>query len=109
MIRAKLKSIEIADVPNLDPAKFVPDDFEDFSCTFTLRIGTANEDGEDLFNLTVCSPKWLARAVQQDGFIWGRHDLIVPEYNLMAITAILTKFVGSVAQRVLLGTVKADQ
>ena len=93
MIRAKLKSFEISNEPDLDPAGFVPDDFEDFCCNFVLKTGPASEKGEELFYLTVCSPKWLASEVQKDGFVWGRHHLIVPEYNLKAITAVLTKFV----------------
>lgn len=93
MIQAKIKSIEITEVPDLDPAKFTVEDPEDFCCTFGLTIGPANSEGGELFYLTVCSPKALAKAAEKDGFLWGRHHLIVPEYNLKAITGIITKFV----------------
>jgi hypothetical protein len=93
MIQANIKSIEITDAPALDPAKFLPEDPEAFHCVFGLTIGPANGDGGEQFYLTICSPKWLAKAADKDGFVWGRHHLIVPEYNLKNITEIITKFV----------------
>jgi hypothetical protein len=93
MIRAKIKYIEITESPDLNPVNYIPDDFEDFGCTLCLKIGPANADGEELFYLTVCTARWLARACESDGFLWGRNHLIVPEYNLKAITEIVTKFV----------------
>jgi hypothetical protein len=93
MIRAKIKSLEIIEVPDLDPAKYVPDDFEHFGCTFGLTVGPADSEGGELFYLTVCSPNWLATQCKREGFMWGRHHMIVPEYDLKAITAIVTKFV----------------
>ena len=93
MIQAKIKSLEITEVPDLDPAKYVPEEIENFGCTFGLKIGPGNSEGDELFYLTVCSPRWLAKAAEEDGFLWGRHHLIVPEYNLKSITAIITKFV----------------
>jgi hypothetical protein len=34
MIRSKIKRIECSEVPDLDPAKYHPDDPEDFGCSF---------------------------------------------------------------------------
>ena len=93
MIRAIIKSIEITEVADLDPVKFTPEDPEYFGCTVGLTIGPSDSDGGELFYLTVCSPRWIAKACEKDGFLWGRHHLIVPEYNLKAITEIITKFV----------------
>jgi len=93
MIRAKVKSFEVTDVPNLNPTSYIPDNFEDFGCVFGVTVGPANSEGGELFYCTVCTPKWLARACEKDGFVWGRHHLVVPEYNLKAITRTITKFV----------------
>jgi Immunity protein 8 len=93
MIRAKIKSIEITEAPDLNPTAYVPDDYVDFVCTFGLTIGPGDGEGGELFYVTVCTPKWLVKACEKDGFIWGRHHLIVPEYSLKAITAIITKSV----------------
>lgn len=92
-MRAKIKSIEITESPDLNPNGYVPDDCENFSCTFGFTIGPSDSANGDLFYLTVCSPKWLARACEKDGFLWGRHHLIVSEYNPKAIIRIITPFV----------------
>jgi hypothetical protein len=92
-VHAAIKFIENTDTPSLSINAYVPEDPTDFSCTLGLTIGAASENGGEQFYLTVCSPKWLARACEKDGFIWGRHRLIVPEYNLKSITAVVTKFV----------------
>ena len=92
-MRAKIKSIEITEAGDLNPASYTPDDFEDFRCTFGLTVGPADSAGSELFYLTVCTPRWLARASEKDGFVWGQHHLIVPEYNLKRITEIVTNFV----------------
>lgn len=92
-MQAKIKSIEITDVPDLSPRSYLPDNLADFSCTVGLTIGPSDADGGELYYLTVCSPKWLARACEKDGFLWGRHHLIVPEYNINAITQVITRFV----------------
>jgi hypothetical protein len=95
MIRSKIKSIEITEVPDLNPDSFVPGDFENFGCTFGLTVGPDDSDGGELFYLTVCTPRWLERACEKDGFVWGCHHLIVREYNLKTITEIIMKFVDS--------------
>lgn len=71
----------------------MPDNYEDFQCTFGLSIGPSDMDGAELFYLTVCTPKRLAKIADRDGFVWGRHHLIVPHYDLKAITQAITKFV----------------
>jgi len=92
-VRAAIKFVENADTPSLNPIAYVPEDPTDFACTFGLTIGPANGQGGEQFYLTVCSPKWLSRRCEKDGFVWGRHHLIVSEYNLKAITGTITRFV----------------
>jgi len=89
----KIKSIEITEVANLDPAAYQPGDPEDFSCTFGLTIGPADSDGGEQFYISVCSPKWLQRACADRGFIWGRNHLVVPSYDLAMIRNVIGKFV----------------
>jgi Immunity protein 8 len=93
MIQAKIKWIEITDAPDLDPAKYTPEDAKNFGCTFGLKIGPHNSEGEELFYVTACTPSWLAKACAKDGFVWGRHHLVVQEFDLAAIRSAITKFV----------------
>ena len=93
VLRAKIKSIEITEVPDLNPESYLPDDCEDFQCTFGLSIGPSDAESAELFYLTVCTPKRLAKTCERDGLVWGRHHLIVPHYDLKTITQTLVKFV----------------
>lgn len=88
-----IKFMENTDTPSLTLNAYSPGDPTDFACTFGLTIGPTNDQGGEQFYLKVCSPKWLTRACEKDGFVWGRHHLIVPEYNLAAIMKVITKFV----------------
>jgi len=77
---ATIKKIEITEAANLDATHFKPDDPEDF-------IGT--------FGFTVCTPKRLEKLCEKDGFVWGRHHLVVPHFNLEKIRSIFTKFANN--------------
>ena len=92
---ATIKAVEITEVADLDPAKFKPDDPENFSCTFGLTIGPTDGEGGEQFYITVCTPERLADECRENGFVWGRHRLIVPYFDLEKIYAIITKFVNN--------------
>jgi hypothetical protein len=91
---ATIKKIEITEAADLDATHFKPDDPEDFVCTFGLTIGPTGSDGGELFYITVCTPKRLEKLCERDGFIWGRHHLIVPHFDLQRILSIFTRFVS---------------
>ena len=90
MSRAVMKSIESTDAADLDPAHYSVPDAEDFRCTFGLTVGPDDGEGGEVFYLTVCTPKWLERECEKAGFVSGRHHLIVSNYDLDRITAIIT-------------------
>ncbi len=92
-MKATIKSIEVTEVPDLNPTQFQPDDAEDFICTFGLTIGPTDAEGGELFYVTVCTPKRLEQLCKRDGFVWGRHHLIVPYFDLEKIRGIFVKFV----------------
>ena len=72
-----------------------PTTVEDFACTFGLTVGPKDGDGGELFYVTVCTPKHLEKLCKRDGFVWGRHYLIVPYFDLEKIRAIFSKFVNN--------------
>lgn len=92
---ATIKSLEITECPNLDPRHFDPEDREDFICTFGLMVGPRGSEGGDFFYVTVCSPMRLEKLCERDGFVWGRHHLIVRYFDLEMIRSILIKFVNN--------------
>jgi hypothetical protein len=95
VVRAKVKAIEITEVPDLNPQGYLPEDPDDFECTFGLTIGPSDSDGGELFYLAVCTPESPARTGEGGQFVWGRHRLIVPHHDLDEITRTIAKFVES--------------
>lgn len=42
-------------------------------------VGTADDEGEDCFDVTVCSPEWLAKCARSEvaGIYNARHHIVV--------------------------------
>ena len=73
LVRAELRSLDTADSADGSVASLQPDDVERFSFGITASIGPAGDRGEELFQFTVCSPKWLAeQPPAAKGFAFGR-------------------------------------
>jgi hypothetical protein len=72
-VRAELKSLDF----DPDPATLSGDPAE-FSFVAHLIVGPANGSGEESFEITVCTPQWLAQACNRVGGIYNpRHHLVV--------------------------------
>jgi hypothetical protein len=55
-------------------------------------FGPDRDEGEESFDIVVCTPLWLAREVDRKGLVEGRHHLFVREYNLARIRAFLADY-----------------
>lgn len=89
-MKAKIKSIyslDIDDLPNYKP--FDPENFH-----FLLRVIACpeSEEGEESFDIQVCTPKWLLENHKPEDVIIGRHYLIVMEYNYDRIIQTINSF-----------------
>src|SRR6266481_7436847 len=91
MISAQVKGIYTIDMDDLEKA--VPNDPERFCVVVRVMAGPRGSDGEESFDVKVCSPKWLEERVNKDGFVLGTHHLFVAEYDPAQIKRILTKLV----------------
>jgi hypothetical protein len=71
-MRAAIRSVEFDPEPGSLPAE--PDAF-----AFVARLYVGPSDGpdEESFDLTVCSPEWLAAQSRNESFIDGRHHVII--------------------------------
>ncbi len=71
-VHASLRSIELQPEPSSLSA-----DPKDFCPLARLYVGPADGEGEDSFDVTVCSPEWIAERCRVDGLFDARHHLVV--------------------------------
>lgn len=72
-MRAVLKRLEL--VPDPSTLSGEPDDF---SLLARMTVGPTDAPGEESFDVTVCSPEWLATACRATGGIFdARHHVVV--------------------------------
>src|SRR6266567_2637578 len=68
---------------------------------YTLIVGEASETyrristspGEESFDITICTPKALGEECAANGFVLGRHRLVVSAYDPLLIISALRKLV----------------
>jgi Immunity protein 8 len=76
-----------------DPAQYHPMDPSGFAIVFPPLVGPSPGEGEESFDITVCTPSWLNVACERDGFVVERHHLIVQSYDFDFIRSTLVKLV----------------
>jgi immunity protein 8 of polymorphic toxin system len=91
-MRPAIKSISTIDGD--DPARYQPSDGGTFAVTLRLLIGPADSVGEESFDVTVCSPAWLEKECERNGFVLGRHHLVVRGYDFRFIERVLAELIG---------------
>jgi len=69
----------------------VPDDLERFCVIVRVMIDPRESDGEESFDVRVCSPLWLHQQVQHEGFVLGIQSLVVAEFIPEHIRKVLTR------------------
>ena len=87
-MRAVVRTIESSDV---DLRTYRPEDPEDDAVFMTIYAGPADGPGEESFDVTVCTPRWLSRKVRGMGPLLGRHFLIVEPLDVGVAVDFLTK------------------
>lgn len=88
-VRAKVKGIYTSDMDELEV--YLPTDPSRFSVTVRAMVGPAEIEGEESFDLNVCTVKWLEERVEHETFVLGIHRLFVKEYNPMEIRRYITR------------------
>ena len=89
-MRARLESLHS---PDIDIETYWPEDEKIFGFLVEATIGQEDRRGGDLFQIMVCSPDWLKTQHQDRKAMWGRHMLIVFEYDLDAIKGFINSYV----------------
>jgi hypothetical protein len=91
MVSPEIKGIYASDLYDLE--EYVPEDQECFSVPVRVMVGQRGSEGEESFDILVCSVKWLEERLAKDGFLFGRHYLFVPAFDGKKIKGLLTKMI----------------
>lgn len=89
MTSAEIRRLHSPDIPDL--ATYQPVD-EEFGFLLQVIAGPAGQDGEESFDLTVCTPGWLSDKIRPSGMLVGRHLLIVCRYDYLALRHFLVDY-----------------
>jgi Immunity protein 8 len=92
-MKAKLKemySLELAQPLE----EFWPDDESNFGISIRLMIGSEDNSGSESFDILVCTPDWIKTQYADEKCVWGRHMLIVLEYDLELIRQEVDRYIA---------------
>lgn len=76
--------------PDVDLDAYSPQDPADVGVLVQIMAGPEGRPGEESFDLIVCTPRWLERAVQRDGPTVGRHHLLIARWDAGEVRSFLT-------------------
>lgn len=89
-MNAELKRLHSPDIYDLE--SYQPENPERFGFLLQVMVGPEGKDGEESFDIEVCTPKWLEETYGVDDVLVGRHHLIVREYNYQRIVHAIKEF-----------------
>ena len=78
-MNAELKRVHSPDIDDLE--NYRPKDPRKFAFLLQAMIGPEGKEGEESFDIEVCTPKWLEETYGLEDVVIGRHHLIIREYN----------------------------
>jgi hypothetical protein len=92
-VQPVLKRLHSPDVLHLE--SFRPADPTCFCLLLQAMFGPDGSDGEESFDVVVCTPRWLESEVERSGMIDGRHHLVVSRFDLTEIRSFLISYARS--------------
>jgi Immunity protein 8 len=105
-MEAALKGLSSSDI--FDVEHYQPKEPDNFGFVLRVLVGPMGRPGEESFDITVCTPKWLAAQHDDSEVILGLHKLIVFAYDYSRLRRFIEKYLmhcsgdtwGEVARKV---------
>ena len=94
-MRAKLKEFYSLEDFDLDLDSYWPDESDNFGFWARAMIGPENKEGAESFDMQICTPAWLKSEHSDSEIIFGRHMLIVFEYDFDRIKNKVSRYCDS--------------
>jgi hypothetical protein len=89
-MRAELKRLHSPDIDDLKA--YTPEEPDSFGFLLQAMMGPAGREGEESFDIVVCTPEWLKRKHTATEIILGRHQLIVFTYDYQRLASYIAAF-----------------
>lgn len=77
--------------------QFSPPSPDNFALLITAMVGSDDAPDEDNFDIIVCTPLWLLDRCEEQGFVLGRHHLIVHHYDWKLIDRTIRQLIENVS------------
>ena len=89
-MQAVVKSLSSVDMSDVET--YLPDEEDNFGFLLRAMIGPKDEEGEESFDIFVCTPKWLIEKYGASDVLLGLHKLIVFKYDYLRLRQFIEKF-----------------
>jgi hypothetical protein len=89
VVKAELRFLHSPDLDDLEHGG--PADPEHFGILVQAVLGPVGGEGEESFDIIVCTPSWIGAEAARDGYAWGRHYLVVPRYDYAMLERAVTE------------------
>lgn len=89
-MNAKLKRLHSPDIYNLE--NYQPECAGSFCFLLQAMIGPEAEEGEESYDIEVCTPAWIEENLGLDKALVGHHYLIGRDYNYQKIALFIEIF-----------------
>lgn len=89
-MKATLKRVHSPDIENLP--SYSPEDSEKFSFLLQAMVGPEGKEGEESFDIEVCTPNWMIDNFGEEKVVLGLHRLILIEYDYEIMISAIERF-----------------
>ena len=93
-MRANLKEMYSLEL-STTMEEYRPEILENFGLSVRLMVGQEGEDGTESFDVLVCTADWIKDQLTLERCIWGRHMLVVQEYDYALILELVSVRIAS--------------
>lgn len=93
-MKPQVKRIHSPDVGDLE--SYAPDDPSRIGVLIQIMVGPAGRDGEEAFDLVVCTPQWLSTQIAGMRVLNLRHHLLVDTWSWPAVVDYIEQSLASI-------------
>jgi hypothetical protein len=89
-IRPVLRRLHSPDISDLE--SYRPESEERFGFLVQAMFGPEDSEGEESFDIVVCTPSWIEKRLLANSVVSGHHHLFLRHYSIEAVRTFLVKY-----------------